>query len=151
MLANKSQLNVAVRAGLAGAVTATLLNEVGKRFLPEAPRMDIAGERAIAGGMEAAGMQPPTGQRLFRLSLLGDVISNSAYYALVGVGGSSGAWKRGAAIGATAGLGAAFLPQRLGLGREPSARTSATRGLSFLWYTFAGLAAAFVASRSRKS
>lgn len=144
---DKEHLGSALRAGVVGAATVTVLNQVGKQVIPDAPQMDVLGERAIARGLEAVGHEAPAGRKLFSLSLVGDVVSNSAFYALVGVGGARGAWRRGAMLGAAAGLGALFLPQRLGLGSGPSSRTPATRMLAFAWYTTAGLVAAAVTSR----
>jgi len=145
---SKTNLGTAARAGLAGAITATALNELGKRTLSQPPRMDIVGERALAGGMQALGMKPPAGRKLFNLTLAGDLISNSAYYSLVGFGDPSGAWQRGTVLGAAAGLGAALLPQRLGLGRDANAATPSTKALAFALYMVAGLSAAAVTSRS---
>jgi hypothetical protein len=81
------------------------------------------------------------------------VVSNSLYYALVGVGGPSGALARGAALGALAGLGAVALPPLMGLGHRPGARTVQTAAMTFGWYLIGGLAAALayrgLASRGR--
>lgn len=147
----QGQFGRAAAAGIAGAVTVTLLNEVGKRVLPNPPRLDVMGERALAGTMLAAGTTPPTGRRLFRATLVGDLASNAAYYSLVGVGNPKGAWGRGVLLGAAAGAGAALLPQRIGLGRQPNARTPWTELLTFAWYSVAGLAAAAVAGRGARS
>ena len=142
------QFNLAARAGVAGAMTVTTLNELGKRALPESPQMDVVGERALAKSMRAVGVDPPSGRKLFAITLLGDLVSNSTYYSLVGLGNPSGAWRRGLLLGAAAGAGAALIPQRIGLGGEPNARTPMTKLLAFSWYTIAGLAAAAAVKRS---
>lgn len=68
-------------------------------------------------------------------------MSNTAYYALVGLGGPDGAVGRGAALGFLAGLGAVFLPGPLGLGSAPSRRTPQTAAMTVAWYTLGGLVA----------
>ncbi|PYE51812.1 hypothetical protein [Deinococcus yavapaiensis] len=131
-------------SGLAGALTVTLLNEGVRRAVPHAPRMDVIGERGLEKTISAVGAEPPHGEDLYRAAMLGDVVSNSLYYALVSVGSPRGTWTRGAALGLAAGLGAVFLPHRLGLGRQPDARSPFTQLLTVTWYFAGGLAAAAV-------
>lgn len=45
--------------GLAGAVTVTILNEGVRRVVPHAPRIEVIGERALAGSLEALHVAPP--------------------------------------------------------------------------------------------
>src|SRR3954469_25305689 len=96
----------AMLSGLVGAAAVTAIHESVRRIRSDAPRLDTLGRRAIAGGMEAVGMEPPGEDRLQAAALAGDLVSNSLFYALVGVGKPSGALARGAALGAAAGLGA---------------------------------------------
>jgi hypothetical protein len=132
----------ALVSGLAGAVALTLIHETARRVLPDAPRMDTLGRRALARGFEALGREPPRRDALQGLALAGDLASNTLYYALVGVGGAAGAAVRGAVLGAAAGVGAVVLPPRMGLGRRPSQLTNRTRVLTVAWYLAGGLAAA---------
>lgn len=134
----------AALAGLAGAVTVTALNEVGRRLIPHAPRMEVLGQRSLARVIDLAGGDPPRGKRLFRLTLAGDLLHNAAYYSMVGGGKAAAPWKRGATLGALAGLGAVTLPRPLGLGRQPGERVPQTQALTVAWYTLAGLASAAV-------
>lgn len=127
-------------SGLAGAVTVTLLNEGVRRVLPHAPRMDVIGERGLSRALRAAGVTPPRGEALYLTTMAADLVGNSLFYALVGVGGIAGSVGRGAALGLAAGVGGAYLPPHLGLGRQP-AETSRTRALTALWYTLGGVAA----------
>ncbi|MBB5233775.1 hypothetical protein [Deinococcus budaensis] len=136
------RLRPALLGGLAGAVTVTLLNETVRRQVPHAPRMDVIGERALSGALDAAGVEPPRGEALYRWTMLGDLVSNTLYYALVGVGARQGGWARGGALGLAAGLGAVYLPEPLGLGRQPGARRPVTPVLTAAWYLAGGLAAA---------
>jgi hypothetical protein len=134
----------ALASGLAGATTLTAVHETARRINPNAPRMDLLGERAISRLVDAAGVEPPTGERLHDLAMVGDLASNSLYYSLIGLGRRDGAWLRGAALGLAAGVGAVVLPGPLGLERAPSNRTHATQAMTIAWYTLGGLATAGV-------
>jgi hypothetical protein len=131
---------IAFASGITGAVTLTLVHEAARRFLPNAPRMDVLGMRAIARGLSQLHEPPPAEQDLFKYSLVGDIISNSLYYSLIGTGRK--AWWRGAALGLAAGVGGVLLPGPLGLGAEPSGRTPQTKVMTVAWYLLGGLAAA---------
>ena len=132
----------ALTSGLVGACGLTLVDETARRFVKDAPRMDVLGMRALARTMNAAGQTPPSDDKLHGAALAGDIISNSLYYSLVGVGQERGALLRGALLGAGAGLGAVVLPPRLNLGSDASARTAQTQLMTVAWYTIGGLAAA---------
>jgi len=137
------KLLVAGMAGLAGAVTVTLIHETMRRIDPDAPRMDILGMRAIAKIMNAADVEPPAEDKLFGITLAGDIVSNAAYYSLIGAG--KDAWLRGSLLGLAAGVGGVVLPGPLGLGTEPSNRTTKTKVMTVAWYFLGGLATAAVA------
>jgi hypothetical protein len=135
----------ALASGIAGAAVLTGLHEVARRVVPHAPRMDVIGERALSDGMKAAGMRPPRGSQLFRATLLGELVSNALYYSVVGAGSRARALRRGVLVGLAAGLGAVFLPPRMGLGRPPGNKPPVTPLLTIAWYTAGGLAAALAA------
>ena len=130
--------------GLAGAVTVTLLNETVRRLVPHAPRIEIIGERALSQSLRTLDVTPPRGAALYRWTLLGDLVSNSIYFGLVGLGKSDGVWTRGGALGLAAGVGAVVLPEPLGLGKQPGARAPFTPLLTAAWYLAGGLASAAV-------
>ena len=132
----------AVGGGLAGAVALTLVHETVRRVVPHAPRMDVIGVRAIARPMRAAGYQPPNYNRLHNLALAGEVVSNSAYYSLIGAGDRAHVWRRGALLGLAAGLGAALLPPVMGLGQQPHRKTPFAQILTVACYFLGGIAAA---------
>ena len=134
---------VAGVAGLAGACAVTLIHETMRRLDPDAPRMDILGMRAIAKMMNAADVTPPEEDKLFGITLAGDIVSNAAYYSLIGAG--KDAWLRGSLLGLAAGVGGVVLPGPLGLGTEPSARTTKTKIMTVAFYFLGGLATAAVA------
>lgn len=133
--------------GLTGAVTVTVLNEGVRRVLPHAPRIEVIGERALAGSLEALHVTPPRGDALYRWTLLGDLVSNTLYFGLVGLGARQGVWERGGLLGLVAGVGAITLPRPLGLGRQPGARMPMTPLLTATWYLAGGLVAAAAAQR----
>lgn len=132
----------ALASGLIGAGVLTLVHEIARRNIDAAPRMDLLGMRAIAQGAEMAGETPPSGDTLFDMAMMGDIVSNALYYSLVGWGAAEGATRRGALLGLAAGVGGVVLPGRLGLGDRPSGRTRATQAMTVAWYTLGGLAAA---------
>jgi len=131
-----------VGAGLAGAVALNVLHESVRQVRDDAPRMDILGGRAIAKGMRAVGVEPPPTEDLYAPTLAADLVSNAAYYGLVGVGDREGVWPRGILLGLAAGIGGVVLPGPMGLGKAPSARTPQTALMTVAWYLAGGLAAA---------
>ena len=134
----------ALASGAAGAAVLTLVHETVRRATPDAPRMDVLGKRAIAAGVRAAGAEPPSGARLHGAALAGDLLANTAYYSLLGLGRADGALARGGLLGLAAGLGAVVLPGPLGLGTKPSRRTPQTAAMTVAWYTLGGLVAGAV-------
>lgn len=130
----------ALGSGLAGAVALTLVHEAARRVIDDAPRMDVLGMRALAKTMRAVDVEPPVA--LHEAALAGDLVSNSLYYSLVGLGGREQALRNGAALGLAAGLGAIILPEPLGLGRQPTERAPRTQLMTIGWYLAGGLTAA---------
>src|SRR5438874_1816411 len=100
----------ALGSGLIGAGVLTAAHEATRRAVRDAPRIDVLGERAIAGSMRAAGLTPPAQEDLYPAALAGDLVSNSLYYALVGLAEPETAPAVGALLGLVAGLGAVALP-----------------------------------------
>lgn len=137
-------ISKALVSGLAGAVVLTIAHETLRRFVSEAPRMDVLGMRAISKIMKKAGTQPPEDGKLRSWAMAGDLVSNSMYYSLAGVG--KGAWIRGGLLGAGAGAGAVLLPGSMGLGSDPSNRSNSTRAMTIGIYLLGGLVAAAVGS-----
>ena len=132
--------------GVAGAVALNVVHETARRTIPRAPRMDVIGRRGIAKTAHALGVEPPHGSRLQGAALAGDLVSNSLYYSLIGLGSDrpGATLRRGLLLGLAAGLGAVFLPPVMGLGRQPGHRGAFTHLLTVAWYTIGGLAAAAV-------
>lgn len=134
--------------GLAGAAALTVTHEVLRHTVPNAPRMDLLGERSLNKILKTVGVRPLRGMPLFEATMAGDLLSNAATYALVGCGPKAPV--KGAVLGALLGLGAVFLPGPLGLGRAPSRRTHATEVMTIGLYTLGGLVAGLVNARTRR-
>jgi hypothetical protein len=129
----------ALAAGILGACAVTIAHELLRRYVPRAPRMDVLGMRGIARLSRWAGKGTPA--HLHESALMGDIVSNAAYYGLVGVAGPERAVYIGAGLGLAAGLGAVVLPGPLALGSAPSSRTTATQAMTVALYTTGGLVA----------
>lgn len=130
--------------GLAGAAAVTLIHESVKRIVPEAPRMDLLGMDAISKGLNAAGMKAPTQTQLFALALTGDLIANSLYYSIAGIGKEKSLWLRSSLLGLAAGIGAVVLPGALGLEEKHSNRTMATKLMTMGLYVAGAVVTAAV-------
>jgi len=117
----------ALGGGLAGACAVTLIHETVRRIVPEAPRMDLLGMNAISKGLAAAGMEKPDENKLFTWALAADVVSNSLYFSLAGLGKEKNAWLKTSLLGLGAGIGAVLLPGPLGLDEKHSNKTVATK------------------------
>ncbi len=138
---NKTMLQ-SLGSGLAGACALTLLHETARQFIPNAPRADILGMRAIKKVMEKADEEPPADDELHDWALGSDVVSNALYYSLIGLAKPENAALTGAALGLAAGVGAVALPGPMGLGTAPSSRTTATAAMTIGWYLVGGLVTA---------
>lgn len=134
----------AVISGLAGACAVTLINETARQFVKDAPRLDVVGKRAIAFPLMKAGIAPPPNSRLYWMTMGSDIVSNTLYYGLVGLGSQENGLRNGAVLGLLAGAGAVALTEPLGLGDEPVNRTAQTELMTVAWYLAGGLAAGAV-------
>jgi hypothetical protein len=134
--------------GFAGAVSLTLVHQGARAVLRHPPRMDVLGMRSLRKVARWLGVRPPHGRALYQQSLIGDLVSNTLYYALVAMGRPRRIYLRGALLGALAGLGAVVLPPYLGLGERPSRAKRSTALLTVVWYTLGGLGSAHAAKRS---
>jgi hypothetical protein len=130
----------AIGAGAAGAAAVTALHQTARPALRHPPRMDVLGKRAL----KRAGVRLH-GRELERAALGGDLLANTAYFALAGAGLPRSAPWRGLALGLAAGLAALALPGRLGLGSRPARARRSTAALTVAWYAVGGLVAGLAA------
>ncbi|MBV9924042.1 MAG: hypothetical protein JOZ96_03310 [Acidobacteria bacterium] len=129
----------ALGSGLVGAFALTLVHETTRRFVDDAPRMDVVGMRAITKTLRAVDVEPPV--PLHETALVGELVSNSLFYGLVGFGDPEDGLRNGAALGLAAGLAAVYLPEQLGLGRQPAKNSAETNLLTVAFYLLGGIAA----------
>jgi hypothetical protein len=132
----------AILGGFVGACALSLLNESARKFIDDAPRLDILGKRAIALPLMKAGQTPPRDSELFWISMAGDIALNTLYFSLASLGDEEKIFQNAALLGLAAGVGTVILPKHLGLGAEPSGRTGQTQLMTVAWYLAGGLAAA---------
>lgn len=138
------KLASSIIGGIAGAVALNILHQAVKQFDHEAPRVDLVGKEAISKGLENAGITAPTGNTLFTITMAADLISNAAYYSLIGAGKRKQLPYIGAITGLAAGVGALTLTKPMGLSDAPVTRTDKTKILTVAWYTFGGVVAGSV-------
>jgi hypothetical protein len=134
----------ALEGGLAGAATLTLFHEVIKRVDPEAPRMDLLGMSALSKLLKNVANERLSAGNLFRWTLAGDILANSMYYSLTGIGTKKNIFTRGILLGLAAGAGALLLPKPLALNQSYSNRTNKTKWMTVALYLIGGIAASGV-------
>ncbi|NCD69134.1 hypothetical protein [Mucilaginibacter agri] len=144
------RLASSIIGGIAGTVALNILHQAVKKFDHDAPRVDLVGEEAMTKGLEKAGIAAPTGDKLFMITMAADLISNAAYYSMIGTGKRKQLPYIGAITGLVAGVGALTLTKPVGLNDEPVTRTVKTKILTVAWYTFGGLVAGSVIKVLRK-
>lgn len=135
----------ALEGGLAGALVLTAVHETVRKIDPQAPRMDLLGMSALKKLLRGIGQTQPEERKLFYWTMAGDVLSNSLYYSLAGVGNKKNAVSRGTLLGLMAGLGAVLLPRKIGLNEAHTNRSLETKVLTVMLYTVGGIVASAVA------
>jgi hypothetical protein len=135
------KLLTALAGGLVGAYALNLLHQSIKNADVDAPHVDELGMEALSTGMEKMGVEPPKGKKLYDWTLTGDIVANTMYYSLAGIGKSNGAPARGTFLGLLAGVGAVYLPEQMNLSTEPTNRTTRTQFMTVGLYTFGGVVA----------
>lgn len=141
-------------AGLTGAGALNLLHETAQKAIPAGPQMDLIAMRGLDRVLKPLSRRL-TYRQLRGLAFAGDLASNTLYYsALVGVGESLSRRGRAGALGWTAvgfglaaGLGAVFLPPKLGLGQQPSPDFRKTAAITTAVYLAGALVTAAVYRR----
>jgi hypothetical protein len=144
----RAGLGRALAAGAVGAAAVTIANEVGRRTIADAPRLDLLGTRALSKLASPGGVRrflPGKRKELWRTALAGDLAANALLYALAAPGRSPRPVARGLFLGTLAGVGAVLLAPKLGLGHRPSDATVETAVLTVAWYAIGGVAAGVAA------
>ena len=136
-------------AGFGGAVVLTLLNESLKELDNKMPRIDLLGEEALAKASTFLGSEIKNKDTLFKASVVGDLISNTAYFSLIN-GNKNEIWTKAASAGFLAGMAAVALPKKLGLDDKPVAKTVTTKVLTIGYYMLGAFATAGILSAIQK-
>ncbi len=136
------KLFASLAAGLAGTLTVASMHEALRRVSSDAPRMDILDMELIKKGLTGMHKEVPGQDELERWAVSGELVCDTAYYGLVGLGGGKGAWFRGAVLGLVAGVTAVILPKPLGLPETPANKGLSTQLMTVGLYVMGGLAAA---------
>lgn len=141
------RLTNALLSGAAGAAFLTIVHESVRQFSPTAPRVDILGRRLIKRAFHRTGNPAPASGTEYALALTGDLLSNTLYYSLAGLGDPQTANVRGRLLGIGGGLAAIMLPERLNLPEEPVSRHLSTKLMTVAWYALGGMVAGRMAQR----
>jgi hypothetical protein len=135
----------AFAGGLAGACLLTITHQIIKTVDEnDAPRMDLLGMEVLSNLLHAVDTKVPPKDRLYKITMGGDIISNSLYYSLAGIGGKKRIIEKGAVLGLIAGIGAVVVPKQFKLHQEHSSRNNLTKVLSIAYYLLGGVTAGVV-------
>ena len=137
-------LIASVAGGLAGALAVTVLHQIIKKYDSDAPRLDLLAMEAISKGYKMADQPVPSKSTLYEYSLVGDIASNALYFGLASAGKSNKAISKGVLAGLSAGLGAVFAPEQLGLSKKYSNKTTKTQLMSVAYYLIGGIVTGLV-------
>lgn len=132
-----------ILAGLGGAIVLTILNESLKHLHGDMPRIELVGEEAVQKTASYFGIDIENQDALFGASLVGDLVSNTAYFSLI-EGEGNQLWTKAASAGVFAGLGAINIPSKIGLNDEPVTKTNNTKLLTIGYYLAGALATAAI-------
>lgn len=138
------KVSAAIAGGLAGTLTVASLHEALKRMTTDAPRMDLLDMDLIRKGLNRLHKEAPEDTELQRWAVGGELVADTAYYSLAGMGGKKAVWLRGALLGLFAGITAVALPKPLGLPQDRSGKTLGTQLMTVGLYLVGGLVAAAV-------
>lgn len=130
-----------ILAGLGGAIVLTILNETLKNVNGDMPRIDLVGEEAVEKTAEYFGLELHNKESVHGASLVGDLVSNTAYFSLID-GEGKALWVKAAASGILAGLGAVTIPGEIGLDDAPIAKKTTTKVWTVGYYLAGALATA---------
>jgi len=128
--------------GLAGACALTLMNQAIAKVDRKAPRLDLLGMNAVAKFVKNPRSAPLFVQTLLPMTVAGDLISNTLYYALASGRDRNKTLIRGALLGLGAGLGAVVLPKPMGLDNSSTNFSRRTQVMTIMYYIIGGVIAA---------
>ncbi|MEJ7778860.1 MAG: hypothetical protein WKF68_04645 [Daejeonella sp.] len=129
-------------AGFAGAAALNILHETIRKFDPEAPRLDLLGEDAVKKSIRALDLPALTGDKLYEVTLAGDILSNTTYFSAIGMGEKKFLILKALGSGLSAGIAALKLPETMGLNEKPAAGTNKRKIMTVGYYVFGALVTA---------
>jgi hypothetical protein len=114
-----TKISSALGGGLVGACILTLLHEGLKKVDHTTSSTEALGMNALSKILKGFNdATPAKGQELFDLTPAGEILSNTLYFSIAGVGSKKNIMLRSALLGLTAGLGTLVLPQYLGVDED---------------------------------
>lgn len=128
-------------SGLGGAIALNILHESLKKTNSDTPRIDLVGEEALQKAAGLFGKKIENPDMLYNATLAGDIVSNAAYYSMIG-NGNVNVWKKAVSVGLVAGIGAVTLPSKMGLDDRPVARNTQVKVLTVGYYLAGALVTA---------
>ncbi|MDN3722773.1 hypothetical protein QRD02_00135 [Aequorivita sp. SDUM287046] len=131
-------------AALGGALTLNILHETLKNKAAYMPRVDLLGEEAIQKTLHQFDTTIEDKPTLYKATLAADIVGNTLYYSMIGMGGREHLWKRAIFYGLSAGVGAVVLPKPLGLNPKPVTKNTKTQVLTIAYYLTGGLATGLI-------
>ena len=134
--------SAALAGGLAATVTVASVHEALRRVTPNAPRMDLLDMELIRKGLKSINKKVPIESELQRWAVGSELLCDTAYFGLAGIGSKKGAWLRGALLGLIAGVTAVVLPKPLGLPDESGNKPLSTKLMTIGLYLVGGIVAA---------
>lgn len=143
----------ALKAGLAGALSLNVIHEYARHTIPNAPHVDQLAMRAVGLFVLKPLHREIPLKTLRRITMMGDIASNTLYYAFVVGAGSKtqNLWKRALLFGLGAGVATVVLPPLTRVGQQPSRNLPLTASLTVAWYTIGALVAAGLYTAVRRS
>lgn len=130
-------------AGLGGAIVLNLLHESFKKSKVDSPRVDLVGEEALQKVFGFFGNRINDKQTLYNATLAGDLISNAAYYSMIG-NSPNQLFGKAISLGLVAGIGAVAVPEQIGLDAEPVAKNTQVKAMTVGYYVIGALATAAI-------
>ena len=125
-------------AGFIGSLALNAIHEIIRKNDDSAPRINEVGEEVLNKYLSAMDVEPIEDKdKSYLATLAADVFSNGLYYAST-VSGT------GTLSGLLAGLGAVYLPKKLGLNDEPVAGTDKKKAMTVGYYIAGALVTALV-------
>lgn len=124
---------------MAGAAALNILHETLRKKYENVPRVDLVGKEAVQKTLTHFGKPITNDHHLYKVTLAGDLLSNAAYYALIGSGKGTAVWSKSLVIGLAAGIGAVALPEPMGLNPKPVTKSTKVKILTVGYYLFGAL------------